>query len=289
MKLRDTMVAKAEGVSLWASLAVGTLERRLLVDDRLEDMTVKIDSLPSELEDLFRAVFDSILQHRAPSDRKAALITLFLMLTIKDSQSGVRLGPYYDPPLLFFSYMEDFTQDPDFGEAGVPTWKLNSVDVQSALGQRLRRARKQIYYRCNALAHVTVSTEEVQAPHHRRAAVAYVHRSVDEFLRQRLIRQQLERASDGFDVTSFYFQILRAELRSILGPAEALSWYRHGGPRQGSSPADPSAHYYLRDERFGYGRPPHGPAALRRGGGGGGGRAGRAGGAGAARRGGGRD
>ena len=81
-RLLDSIVSKAQGVFLWVRLVVGTLIRGLQMDDSLEQLQVRVDSTPSEIEALYAKMFSKIeVFHRAEA------VLLFQLALMNRNQS----------------------------------------------------------------------------------------------------------------------------------------------------------------------------------------------------------
>jgi hypothetical protein len=100
--LQAQIIDKSEGVFLWVSLALRTLEQGLLAEDRFEDLKEKIEALPPELEDLFQFIFDSMTKRSHPTDRKNAVRTLAVVM---ENEHQLERD---DLPLIRYSFLEDF-------------------------------------------------------------------------------------------------------------------------------------------------------------------------------------
>lgn len=200
--LGRSIVAKAEGVFLWVSLAVKTVEQGILADDRMEDLERKIDFLPSEVEELFHVIFGSI-EKSHPIDFQRAMKTLLIVLKSNLRQSLFRL-----------SVLEDFESNPNF--AASPSAPLSVEEIEA----QLRRCQKQVGARCRGFLNVISSHHPAGDPF-RREWVDLTHRSLVEFFERPGIWAKVEKHSKGLDVAEFSCWSLVAELEAyatLLSP-----------------------------------------------------------------------
>ncbi|KAK8087570.1 hypothetical protein PG997_002531 [Apiospora hydei] len=86
---------KSEGVFLWATLALGTVQESLTSALSAVDIAKKIASLPVEVEDLFQYIFTSMQCLLDESERHRAMVTLQLVL-----EHQRRLRTHYKALLL---------------------------------------------------------------------------------------------------------------------------------------------------------------------------------------------
>jgi hypothetical protein len=202
-KLQKQIIDKSEGVFLWVSLAVRTLEQRLLAEDRLEDLEKKIDALPPELGDLFDFIFDSITKRSHPIDCRNAIRTL---------ATATRFPEWPSMPLMHYSFLEEYQDDQEFA-INRRIHNLTDDDIR----QRLRRARKQIYARCRGILEVVSrSAESVEyGIPFREETVKLTHRSLGEYLQKKAVHERMAPYLVDFDVLNFHCQALVAELKSV--------------------------------------------------------------------------
>jgi energy-coupling factor transporter ATP-binding protein EcfA2 len=140
-RLQNQIIEKSEGVFLWVSLALRTLEQGLLAEDRVTDLEKKISSLPPELDDLFEFIFDSITKRSHPIDCRNAIRTLAIATNLPSTWRSL--------PLTRYSFLEEYQDDQDFAIK----WRIHNLTSDN-MRQRLRRARKQVYSRCRGILEV---------------------------------------------------------------------------------------------------------------------------------------
>jgi hypothetical protein len=205
VKLQEQIIQKSEGVFLWVSLAIRTLEQGLLAEDRIQDLQEKIDVLPAELDQLFQFMFDSMTKGSNPIDCRNAIRILAIATRLqrfpRQNENGVSLTRY--------SFLEDFQDDPHFAIKR-PLSNMSKDDIL----QRLRRSRKQIYARCKGFLEV-VSMSNESGVAFREEVVNLVHRSLVEFLQKEDTQKRMASHLVDFDILNFHCQSLVAELKSV--------------------------------------------------------------------------
>ncbi|KAL1882804.1 hypothetical protein Daus18300_000442 [Diaporthe australafricana] len=103
------IVERAEGVFLWTSLTLRLMERGLVLEESIEDLKNSIDVLPTEVEQLFRVIFDSIKTEPDLGKRRKAM--RFLALAVDEIKVRMCSGRLY---LSHLSFMDDYDRNPDF-------------------------------------------------------------------------------------------------------------------------------------------------------------------------------
>jgi len=200
-KLQKQIIEKSEGVFLWVSLALRTLEQGLLAEDRVTDLEKKINSLPPELDDLFEFIFDSITKRSHPIDCRNAIRTLAIATHLPPTWRSL--------PLTRYSFLEEYQDDQDF----TIKRKIHNL-TDDSMRQRLRRARKQVYSRCRGILEV-VSRSNTHGIPFREEVVKLTHRSLAEYLQKEAIQERMAPYLAGFDLLDFHCQTLVAELKSV--------------------------------------------------------------------------
>lgn len=98
--LAGIIVDKAEGVFLWVGVVLSAIEQGVLNGDELRDLRRKVAAFPTELNDLYQHLFDSIADY----DRQKAFE--FLSLTYD-------IGITRPTPILQHKFLNDLSIDPD--------------------------------------------------------------------------------------------------------------------------------------------------------------------------------
>lgn len=221
-QLAKSLIQRAEGVFLWVSLALRLVERGLVLDESIEELERSIEVLPSELEKLFRVIFDAIKTEPDISKRRKAMRTL--SLAVDEIQVPVCKGQLY---LTHLSFMDDYDRDLDFSsliKAGT-----NARDTS----QRLSRCQKQLAEGCKGFLSISCMPTRT-ASIVRKDVVALTHRSLVEFFQLPDVRKCIEEHSQGFDRLHFYCQSLLAELKfwSLGQGKKPLLWSVLAGPSE---------------------------------------------------------
>lgn len=205
-KLGKSLVERAEGVFLWVSLALRLVERGLVMGESIQELERSINVLPSELEQLFRVIFDSIRTDRDLVKRRKAMRLLTLALDeIRVRACSKSLF------LTHLSFMDDYDHNLDF---------LSHIRGDSNAADRdmrLSRCQKQITGFCRGLLSIG-SNKQIGALLGidvvvRKDNAALAHRSLIEFFQLPEIQSCIEEHSKGFDRLRFYCQSLIAELK----------------------------------------------------------------------------
>lgn len=205
-KLGKSLVERAEGVFLWVSLALRLVERGLVLGESIQELRRSINVLPSELEQLFRVIFDSIKTERDLVKRRKAMRLLTLALDeIRVRSCSKRLF------LTHLSFMDDYDHNLDFPS------HIRGDSNATDRGMRLARCQKQLTGICRGLLSIgsnkqtgTLRGIDVVV---RKNNVALAHRSLIEFFQLPEIQLCIEEHSKGFDRLHFYCQSLIAELK----------------------------------------------------------------------------
>ncbi|KAF5012482.1 hypothetical protein FDECE_1472 [Fusarium decemcellulare] len=218
-RLGNILVERADGVFLWLTLALKTLEQGILFEDSIHDLAKKIDSLPKEVEELFGAMFETIKMDIHPLDRERALRILCFVTASS--------GPSLSVSQLEASFLDDYGDDKSFADSMSVT-----VDVEER-HNRLRRCRKQIEGGCGGL----LSIVERPGRMARRFGVEYgdielTHRSLVEYFRRPDVMAYLEPYSQPIDIANFKCQAALAELKYAMGYFLRYNFNRRGEARE---------------------------------------------------------
>ncbi|KAI1146394.1 hypothetical protein F4825DRAFT_456540 [Nemania diffusa] len=171
---------RAEGVFLWVSLVLATIEDGLMSGDNLEELKDKIEAYPTELGPLYRHLVRSI----HASDRNWAFRALKLVqfLQFNDKEKGLfstRFGSITTDRqtihLLQLSFLDDLRWEYDVFEK-ITTQEL----VSEELRKRVQNTYKKVYGRCKGF--LEIKPCETANPLAASGAVIFTHRSLIEFL-----------------------------------------------------------------------------------------------------------
>lgn len=185
---------KARGVFLWVFLVVRSLRRGLTNEDTISELQERLRILPTDLEEYFRRMLDSVegLYHRQAA-------RLYLMRLDHSGILSTMTVSYFDEDNSNFAL-----------EAPMTPWNMDEIR------ERCIRTRIRVMARCTDLLELsTVSWDGELAD----SRVDFLHRTVHDFLQTRNIHDLLtDRAGTKFD-TNLYLcnatlsQMKRLELR----------------------------------------------------------------------------
>ncbi|KAF5656060.1 hypothetical protein FCIRC_13805 [Fusarium circinatum] len=202
-RFESNLVDRSDGVFLWLKLILQDIEDGLLSGDRLSQLLNKVRALPTELNDLFQHLLNSI----HPCDRKEAYLIL-----------SVALECPLDWPIFRISFLEEYIENHDFALSQ----KIEQLKEDQIM-DRLEQTRKKIYGKCKGLL-------EIQLVVHRKQllpidgtlkeTVKFTHRSVVEFLKSDPTRQKF--AADLIDL-----DILDAMCQTFLAHIQAAIMTEH--------------------------------------------------------------
>ncbi|KAE9376490.1 hypothetical protein N431DRAFT_181433 [Stipitochalara longipes BDJ] len=186
--LIDAITDKAQGIFLWVTLVVKSMREQLENGYTIAALVKELDTLPDELEGLFRHILRSLPRVA----RKNAYRTL-AMLTLLKKYEDLQLS------LLAYSFLGEYEQDPEFA--------MNSGFLQSGLGgitreDRVKLAGKRLVGWCRGLVEWDGASN-----------LEYTHRSVSEFLETATIEAEIVSLTNGFNCAEAISQLVLADLR----------------------------------------------------------------------------
>lgn len=204
--LEDDVVEKSEGVFLWLSLVLRHLEEGLINGDDMQDLMKITDSLPTELEPMFRNLLDSIPR----SNLKLA----FAMLSFA-SFTG-KFDHYCR--LMQFSFVEDYMANKDFAMLMQPT-RANLMSASDNTN-RLDKARRRVYGVCKGFLglhrfYAGSRPRVVQISDMLGECVRLNHRSIVEFLESDYFSHKLDILLPDFNPWDAYLQTYLGVLGNV--------------------------------------------------------------------------
>lgn len=206
------LVQRAEGVFLWVSLALRLVERGLLLEEPVEDLMSSIDVLPTEVEELFQVIFDSIQSEPNLARRRKAMRVL--SLAVDEAELNICRDHLY---LATISFMDEYDRDKNFVK------DIQGFFTKAEIDTRLSRSQKQLNGGCRGFLSIRSETRWGSEDPFRRETVQLAHRSLIEFFKRPKVRLCIEEHSQGFDRLHFYCQSLIAELKTFSpGPGKSL-------------------------------------------------------------------
>ncbi|OTA95219.1 hypothetical protein M434DRAFT_29084 [Hypoxylon sp. CO27-5] len=192
--LADVIVDKAEGVFLWVRVVLATIEQGVLNGDDFQDLREKVTAFPSELNDLYQYLFDSIQER----DRQRAFEVL--MFTYYGGMSEPQA-------LLRYKFLSDISKDPDFAT------KLSMRPLQEEeLKRSLTIAGRQINGKCKGFLEISPTKREY---HRGDEDVKFMHSTVTEFLSRPNIRKVIDERLININIFDLICQSFVAFAKSI--------------------------------------------------------------------------
>lgn len=235
--LRQAVIERADGVFLWVTLVLKSLREGWADGDTLPLLLEKVNSMPPELNDLFRELLMSV----AGANKQRAYLLMAVALRLNDVD--------WNMSTLFCFFVTEFYT------AGFVNEKDDVLLDQSTNDERIATARRRIMAYSKGLLEVaqhpvTVvskqptndvaqppvrivveNTEEVLFENTPKALfktagkVTFAHRSVCDFLRQANIRNLIQERVDSSDIHKAICLSYLAELRTANNPFRC-----HPGP-----------------------------------------------------------
>jgi hypothetical protein len=193
-RLVDHIVKDANGVFLWVYLVVGRLLEGIEVNnDRMKDLERKLQSLPKELDQLFRHILDSV-----ENDYHESQAHMF------------RVACAAAEPLdLMAYYFMDFEEADYALELPIQPW------TPPEIAEKERVMTVRVNARCKGLLEVTTDGDP-NVPHWRtqRVHVQPIHRTFRDFLfDKRIYVLMKERSAPNFDTYRSTCMAMLAELK----------------------------------------------------------------------------
>ena len=227
-KIGALIVEKAEGVFLWVALVLKAVEEGLVAGDPIEELREKVHFLPSEVEDLFSVIFQTIQTKIHPTDRYRAMI-IFSRLILRATTHGEADDPgalrtCLELRLLELSFLHDFHENADF--SATITTSLSLRDIEN----RLKRCQKQVDSSCQGFATVVQSRPPSICPY-RRDLVILSHRSLVEYLLKPQVRGVVQEEVRNFNYFQFRCQTIVAGLKLCAShlPKASQPWVAEFG------------------------------------------------------------
>ncbi|KAI0851727.1 hypothetical protein F5Y00DRAFT_274615 [Daldinia vernicosa] len=159
--LANEIVDKAEGVFLWVRVVLAAIEQGVLNGDEVRDLRRKVAAFPTELNDLYQHLLDSIPEY----DRQKAFELLSFTYDI-----GIRIPV----PILQHKFLSDLSIDPDFA-IKLPVHRLPEVELRRVVDI----ARRQVNGLCKGFLEVVSIRKDV---YKEMEGVRFMHATAVEFL-----------------------------------------------------------------------------------------------------------
>ncbi|SCO26355.1 related to small s protein [Fusarium fujikuroi] len=182
-RFESNLVDRSDGVFLWLKLILQNIEDGLLSGDRLSQLQNKVKTLPTELNDLFQHLLNSV----HPCDRKEA----YLILSV-----ALECPPAW--PIFRISFLEEYIENHDFALSQ----RFEQLK-EDQIVDRLERARKKIYGKCKGLLEIQLVTYpkySLPVDQTLRESVQFTHRSIIEFLESDQTKREFTIELKGLDI-----------------------------------------------------------------------------------------
>ncbi|KAK1773893.1 hypothetical protein QBC45DRAFT_437307 [Copromyces sp. CBS 386.78] len=209
-ELVDLVIEKAQGIFLWVTLAVKSIREQIENGFRSTDMIRNVRLLPTELEELFKHILDSLI------DPHKGYRTLDMMKLAMEYEIKI--------PLYSYSFFDDYHQDRRFAFK-LPvskTW----VEPASSDEQCIQLARKKLRAYCGGLvedvrdsawdsfmnSQDTKKLLKGREQHPTEFNADFTHRSIPEFLKRAEMREKIENYTRDFSSADCLSQLFLATL-----------------------------------------------------------------------------
>ncbi|KAG5799547.1 hypothetical protein H9Q69_001385 [Fusarium xylarioides] len=194
--LSHSIADKARGVFLWVTIVVASLLAVMMAGDRVEDLENRLNLLPSEMDDLYGRIVESI----DPLYREHAAQLFKLVSACRE------------PPLLRILWYADEVKFLD----RVIDEDPSAVPLEEVMG-RLEDMRLRIVSRCRGLLEVQRALDEHPARPDGGNAV-YLHRTFAEFLKTPDAQQRLDSClstpyDSGIRISAAYTSLAKLWMR----------------------------------------------------------------------------
>ncbi|KAH9883760.1 hypothetical protein F4778DRAFT_765090 [Xylariomycetidae sp. FL2044] len=196
-ELTLNIVGKAEGVFLWVALVVQKIRKHSDDGARFPRLLSEIESLPTEMDDLFQRILDTIIGRDRLFFNHTLLIIRYLE-TIPE-----KMAKYLWFGLDDFYFLEDYELNPFFAEdKGFPPDEVESNQ------ERRTRAMRQLRGICRGLIEAT--SLEVDKYSNR---LTFPHRSVGDFFHQEKVWTRIR--DESFNEIEALSQLKLASLKQF--------------------------------------------------------------------------
>ncbi|KAI0397990.1 hypothetical protein F5Y17DRAFT_475820 [Xylariaceae sp. FL0594] len=175
--LGDAIVSNAQGVFVWVSLVLVAVEDGVLNGEDISGLEARIRTFPTELNDLYQYLLDSISE----SDRSNAFEWLMLTRFLDPS-----LRHLYTPIARYY-LLNKIIADPDFA-LKMP---INEGPVEA---EKCHQAKRQLYGRCKGLLEISRGRGENSE------VVWFMHSTALEYLDKPHVKQIIEDKVGHVDV-----------------------------------------------------------------------------------------
>ncbi|KAL4809628.1 hypothetical protein BDV18DRAFT_157377 [Aspergillus unguis] len=190
--LLQYIISRSDGLFLWAVPVVRDLKEGLDQCDSLGQLSTKAQSLPAELNKLFKHMLSSVKEN----DEKLVYSILSMALACRRPL-----------PLLRFSFLEDYLSSKDFAKGVMPA--LTQYEVR----QRLHEIESRISGSCKGLLEITKNANQREPTFE--AQVKFTHDSVICFLQSEETFHKMAVYWAQFDPLDALCQTFLAHIKSV--------------------------------------------------------------------------
>jgi len=194
--------SRAQGVFLWVYLVVRSLVRGMRYKDTMADLQKRLNELPTDLEQYFRLMLDSI----ESIYRKRAARALLVLCRSHGST-----------PILTFYFMDLEAEDPQYALRTLPPPNEGLCELEFYKDQAERKAH-QLIAQCGDLVHVSGTTTSSYSTSETPWSIttAFLHRSVADFLKTSEVHEILAlRSGNDFDPRVSICRSYLAQLKAM--------------------------------------------------------------------------
>lgn len=202
---------KSDGVFLWVILTLKTLREGLESRDSLDEIFRKLDAIPQELEEFFSFIMESVPN----ANREKAYCSLAYALEISKSAvsfSARRSDSSFDVRfatrnIFRWSFINDYVNNKDFANH-LAFRCLSDEEIE----KRLDTTVAQIQDRCKGLLELSARKGRINSVS---TYVAFMHRSIPEFLEDYLTTDPVQKYIRHFDFGDALIQTFLAVAKSV--------------------------------------------------------------------------
>ena len=192
----EAVIERAKGVFLWVYLVVKELLKGLGQRNKLEDLQKKLDTVPDDLEDYFRQIFDRVDKAHRTESAKVFLITTYSVQPLS---------------VVCYRYLEE--------EHRKPGYALQATVQKSTRDQLTQIAfdvRDRLNFLCKDLIEINEVIKDNEIDYH----VDFLHRTVKDFLmttemHQLLLRRATDNHTKAWNVHKALCSVQLARAKSL--------------------------------------------------------------------------
>ena len=219
-EILDSVVSKANGVFIWVELVVKTLVNGLQNDDSLEQLQMRVESTPSDIEGMYARMLSKIEDCYRP---EAALLFQLAIANLTRSLLDVALALCKDFDRISDMSIGKALNSCHRTQKRIPTICAGLLEVRLEDKDSEKCGGKFKCYISSPCRNATSSEATKISYYERHAHVAFLHRTAIDFLRKSKSGQDfLEHTNSCLNIHSIYVRALLAKV-SLLGFPEEPS------------------------------------------------------------------